>query len=449
MRKSSKMALAACLLSTQLCASMSNAEPLQVVPLTSNSQNVLVPSTLGIIVNLNDPDSIALGEYYSTVRKIPRRNIIGLHLPRSNFIARHLMRRELEILNRTANLSDFVAFALAFSRPYRLEENQSITSVFAQGIAQQNWHSNCNETSNNPDSGAPAGASLRAKPTMLLDGGDGLQSSIDLVRRGKAADSSSTSGKIWLVQTGDRSRSAPREASMARAAEAFPDNVVLEKLNDKRFAANGQLMGFQTGMSTLPGIKALQFLPGAFADSLTSFGGALNDSRGQTTVSDIIRAGATASYGTVREPCNFASKFPDPARMITNYYSGDSLLEAYWKSVGKPTEGLFVGEPLARPFPPLDASLIENVLTLKANIRTINYIKGVLSRSGQQPKFTDTSHNMVFNIELYSVATGTPHFLKLLRVPASIEPGDVISTIRSDEVSEADIFGILVLGIDN
>jgi len=29
---------------------------------------------------------------------------------------------------------------------------------------------------------------------------------------------------------------------------------------------------------------------------------------------------------------------------------GDTVLEAYWKSVEMPGQGLFIGEPLARPF---------------------------------------------------------------------------------------------------
>ncbi|MCP2937667.1 hypothetical protein NK983_33720, partial [Salmonella enterica subsp. enterica serovar Typhimurium] len=29
---------------------------------------------------------------------------------------------------------------------------------------------------------------------------------------------------------------------------------------------------------------------------------------------------------------------------------GETLIEAYWKSVAWPGEGVFVGEPLARPF---------------------------------------------------------------------------------------------------
>ena len=29
---------------------------------------------------------------------------------------------------------------------------------------------------------------------------------------------------------------------------------------------------------------------------------------------------------------------------------GDTLIEAYWKSVQQPGEGIFIGEPLARPW---------------------------------------------------------------------------------------------------
>jgi hypothetical protein len=32
------------------------------------------------------------------------------------------------------------------------------------------------------------------------------------------------------------------------------------------------------------------------------------------------------------------------------YLRGNSLIEAYWKSVAEPGQGIFVGEPLAKPF---------------------------------------------------------------------------------------------------
>jgi len=69
-----------------------------------------------------------------------------------------------------------------------------------------------------------------------------------------------------------------------------------------------------------------------------------------------LEAGATASYGTVVEPCNFPQKFPDPGVAMRHYLDGDTAVEAYWKSVVWPGQGLFIGEPLARPYGPAPAS---------------------------------------------------------------------------------------------
>jgi hypothetical protein len=63
-----------------------------------------------------------------------------------------------------------------------------------------------------------------------------------------------------------------------------------------------------------------------------------------------LSAGATASYGAVEEPCNFTQKFSKASVLIDQYYRGATLIEAYWKSVQWPGQGLFVGEPLAKPF---------------------------------------------------------------------------------------------------
>jgi hypothetical protein len=52
----------------------------------------------------------------------------------------------------------------------------------------------------------------------------------------------------------------------------------------------------------------------------------------------------------VVEPCNLPQKFPHPAIAIGHYLRGDTLIEAYWKSVAMPGQGIFIGEPLAAPF---------------------------------------------------------------------------------------------------
>ena len=63
-----------------------------------------------------------------------------------------------------------------------------------------------------------------------------------------------------------------------------------------------------------------------------------------------LDAGATASYGTVVEPCAFTQKFPNPGIVIERYTNGESLIEAYWKSVAWPGQGVFVGELMASPY---------------------------------------------------------------------------------------------------
>jgi uncharacterized protein (TIGR03790 family) len=119
---------------------------------------------------------------------------------------------------------------------------------------------------------------------------------------------------------------------------------------------------YQTGLERVPAIDSNQYVPGALADHLTSFGGDLLASS-QMSILDWIRAGATASYGTVTEPTANPSKFPQPVVLVSQYFYGNTALEAFNKSVLVPYQGVFVGEPLARPFGtqgylPMECSLL-------------------------------------------------------------------------------------------
>lgn len=62
-----------------------------------------------------------------------------------------------------------------------------------------------------------------------------------------------------------------------------------------------------------------------------------------------LQAFATASDGTVSEPCSHWQKFPRPGVLLRRYV-GDSAIEAYWRSAAWPAQGLFIGEPLAAPY---------------------------------------------------------------------------------------------------
>ncbi len=111
----------------------------------------------------------------------------------------------------------------------------------------------------------------------------------------------------------------------------------------------GDVLFYFTGLASVPGIATNTYRPGAVADHLTSYGGQVPTS-GQMSAAAWLEAGATASYGTVVEPCNYTTKFPQTSVLLEHYFRGEPIIEAYWKSVSMPGEGLFIGEPLARPF---------------------------------------------------------------------------------------------------
>jgi hypothetical protein len=92
-----------------------------------------------------------------------------------------------------------------------------------------------------------------------------------------------------------------------------------------------------------------QFVPGALADNLTSLGGVMSSQGGQTKLTELIKAGAAGSSGTVTEPFALQEKFPHP-HMYAYYASGATLAEAFYLSVTGPYQLLIVGDPLCKPF---------------------------------------------------------------------------------------------------
>jgi hypothetical protein len=129
---------------------------------------------------------------------------------------------------------------------------------------------------------------------------------------------------------------------------AYLDNSDGE-LGSNLLTNTGDVLFYFTGLPTVADIDTNTYLPGAIADHLTSLGGQLTDST-QMSALRWLEAGAVATYGTVVEPCNLVDKFPNVRFVLQLYTRGETALEAYWKSVRTPGEGVFVGEPLASPW---------------------------------------------------------------------------------------------------
>ncbi len=91
-----------------------------------------------------------------------------------------------------------------------------------------------------------------------------------------------------------------------------------------------------------------RLLPGAIADSFTSYSGDFNR-RKQTKLTEFLRQGAAGSSGAVTEPYSIPEKFPLP--LIHYYYaSGCSMAESWYQSVASPYQMILVGDPITRPF---------------------------------------------------------------------------------------------------
>jgi uncharacterized protein (TIGR03790 family) len=192
-------------------------------------------------------------------------------------------------------------------------------------------------------------AKLKMRPTMAIAAAS-LEQAKALIDRGVSSDSTSPAGTAYLLSTSDGSRNVrSSNYPMAEAILNGQSRVRAKIVNGDELRDSKDVLFYFTGKRQVEGLETLGFVPGAIADHLTSFGGAL-DGHDQMSALRWLEAGATGSYGAVVEPCNLTQKFPFPAVAIGNYLRGDTLIEAYWKSVAMPGQGIFIGEPLAAPF---------------------------------------------------------------------------------------------------
>lgn len=328
----------------------------------------LKAADLGLVINTADPYSVEVGEYYIRARGLQPQQVLRVSLPAAPAAdgapARPkgvLSREEFDDLARRIGAhfgSRTQALALAWSRPYAVECNAltgALTLGFDAALCQRTGGppSRASRYFNSPST--QPYSDLRIRPSMLLAARD-VAAAKALIDRGVASDG--TLGRpdappvnVHFVTTSDAVRSQRQMLfPPAGRVAAYGLDVRLDR-TDAVSDADRVLM-YLTGLPRVDKIETVRFVPGALADHLTSWGGSLDQPHGQMTVLSWIDVGATASYGTVSEPYSHLQKFPHPQVLLLHYVQGASAIEAYWKSVAWPQQGLFVGEPLAAPFAP-------------------------------------------------------------------------------------------------
>lgn len=332
-------------------------------PVVLLPKEALTAAELGLLINEDDPQSAAAGAYYASARGLPDANVLhlrlGARLPTGVASATfNAWKKQIEAALPAA----VQALAVSWTQPSTVD-CMSLTTALALGFDRKYCNTSgkgCAPTAPSPyfqsDSTAPYDTD-GLRPAMILAGAS-LGEVKALIDRGVAADGSQPGGTAWMLRTTDAARSVrwPGFEQIVSDWGPHPDALAVRYLDNSAGQAMDALSGqkdilfYLTGLAVVPDIEKNSYRPGAIADHLTSFGGQIPTS-GQMSILKWLQAGATASYGTAFEPCNYPAKFPDATVLIPEYFRGRTLIEAYWKSVAWPGEGVFIGEPLARPFP--------------------------------------------------------------------------------------------------
>ncbi len=313
------------------------------------SPQVLNAAQLAIVINDDDPNSVAVGEIYRKARDIAPANVVHVHIPnkpaRLDLASFRKLKDEID-----AKLSPQVqAVLMIWTAPYAVECN-GITSAYTLGFDAEQCHHGCdagkmsllfNAQTRQPytDTGMRLSMLL---PTESVDNAKAL------ITRGVVSGFRTPTATAYFMRTSDAARNT-RAVNFPASGRILAKRLTIRNSAGDVLEGAQDLMIYQTGLARVRKLDTLRFLPGALADHLTSYGG---DLLGSSQMSSLqwLDAGATASYGTVSEPCNHWQKFPHSKVLLNHYLSGETAIEAYWKSVAWPAQGLFIGEPLAAPY---------------------------------------------------------------------------------------------------
>ncbi|MHB1845199.1 MAG: TIGR03790 family protein, partial [Deltaproteobacteria bacterium] len=327
----------------------------------------LSAAKLGVLVNAADPQSVAVAAAYEKARGIPPANVVTVTLPTGKDSVDDQTFAAVKAQLDAAAPPGLQAWAVTWTYPYGVESHggctMSITSAIAFGFDEAyccpTAQSGCfTQASPYYDSGSTAPfTDLGIRPAMMLAGATAADASA-LIARGVASDGARPRGTGYLVYTGDPERS-DRTSEYQRLLAGWDagagvglDIVDTEGLGQDQMGpltGKSDVVFYFTGAFDVPGLTENQYLPGAIGDDDTSFEGQ-PDGLLQTNCLAWLGAGLVATYGTVVEPGTPTYKMSDVSVLIPRYVRGETALEAYWKSVKYPGEGLFTGEPLARPF---------------------------------------------------------------------------------------------------
>ena len=306
---------------------------------------------LAIVINDDDPDSVAIGAYYQRRRAIPAANVVHVRIPGrpSAMTPERFRQLKQEIDSRLG--PQIEAVLMVWTAPWKVGCH-GITGAYTLGYDAALCANTCGAARpssyfNAFGAGPFSRHGLRLSMLLPIESQERARALID---RGAVSGMRRMPVHAWYLRSSDAARNA-RAMFFPVPGYRPAHELTVHRLQADALEDAGDVLVYQLGKAQVERLESVRFVPGALADHLTSHGGELQGG-GQMSSLRWLSAGATASYGTVGEPCNHWQKFPNPSVLLRHYLNGDTAIEAYWKSVAWPAQGVFIGEPLAAPFRP-------------------------------------------------------------------------------------------------
>jgi len=305
----------------------------------------LTADHLGLVINDAEPNSVTIGELYRTEHQVPAKNVAHVRIPGK---PHKLSAEEFAALKSRIDAQfgpEVQAVLMVWTAPYAVECN-SITSAYTNGYDAQQCSKPCGPGKPSPYFDAPRPAAT-GRISMLMPT-ESVALAREVIARGTERYFQLPKATAYFLNTSDRARSS-RAITFPPPGRITARELTIKTMNADALEGAQDVILYHIGAVRVDKLETLHFLPGALADHLTSAGG---DLLGDSQMSSLrwLQAGATASYGTVSEPCNYWQKFPHSSLLLKHYVNGDSAIEAYWASVAWPAQGVFIGDPLAAPY---------------------------------------------------------------------------------------------------
>jgi len=375
----------------------------------------LGPHEVLLLANQNSPRSMEMAQDYAAMRHIPAENLVALDLPASPAFEITPAEFTVRIWNparqaiRERGLADHIlAWIYSVDFPLRISATpplslQGLTFLKGQMPSKESVEKG---TYTSPIFAGPETPRITGFPAQSLDvqnawlgpdmplpsmmlgymgpNGNTREEIMACLKAGLQADRTRPEG-TFLILTNNDVRTLCRAWEFTPAIRELNAQGITTRLTPTPPSAADKttpLIGLMAGAAEIPEIAQGQFhfLPGAIAEHLTSFGAAF-DNNGQTKITAWIRAGATASAGTVTEPLSLWTKFPQP-RFMSHQAAGCTILESLMQSIRCPLQILLIGEPLASPWAPLSTMTLQGLEDSRLNGRKVISVK-IASRTGE------------------------------------------------------------------